>query len=89
MRVDEIIDKIQPETKIAVRFDKEVKVDTAMAFICEYGGEEDIHCSEIEPDGYTDQNGISYLLLHVYDTTTVTEIDEELPFKIGEDDENS
>ena len=81
MRVDEIIDKIQPETKIAVRFDKEVKVDTAMAFICEYGGEEDIHCSEIEPDGYTDQAGISYLTLHCFDVTKVHQNDDELPFK--------
>lgn len=81
MRVDEIIDRIHPETKIAVRFDKEVKVDTAMAFICEYGGEEDIHCSEIEPNGYTDQDGISYLTLHCYDATTAPQIDEELPFK--------
>lgn len=80
MRVDEIIDKIEPETKIAVRFDKEVKVDTAMAFICEYGGEENIHCSEIEPDGYTDQAGISYLTLHCYDETKVQQ-DDELPFK--------
>lgn len=79
MRVDEIIDKIQPETKIAIRFDKEVKVDTAMAFICEYGGEEDIHCSEIEPNGYTDQGGISYLTLHCYDVTKVQQ-DDELPF---------
>lgn len=81
MRVDEIIDKIQPETKIAVRFDKEVRVDTAMTFICEYGGEEDIHCSEIEPDGYTDQAGISYLTLHCYDVTKVQQSDDELPFK--------
>ena len=81
MRVDEIIDKIEPETKIAIRFDKEVKVDTAMAFICEYGGEEDFHCSEIEPDGYTDQAGISYLTLHCYDLTKVQQNNDELPFK--------
>lgn len=81
MQLYEIIDRIHPETKIAVRFDKEVRVDTAMAFICEYGGEEDIHCSEIEPDGYTDQAGISYLTLHCYDVTKVQQNDDELPFK--------
>lgn len=80
MRVDEIIDMIDPKTKIAVRFDKEVRVDTAMAFICEYGGEENIHCSEIEPDGYTDQTGISYLTLHCYDITKLQQNDEQ-PFK--------
>lgn len=80
MRVDEIIDKIQPETKIAIRFDKEVKVNTAMAFMCEYGGEDYIRCTEIEPDGYTDQAGISYLTLHCYDATKVQQNDE-LPFK--------
>lgn len=31
MQLYEIIDRIHPETKIAVRFDKEVRVDTAMA----------------------------------------------------------
>lgn len=81
MQLYEIIDRIHPETKIAVRFDKEVRVDTAMAFICEYGGEENIHCSEIEPDGYTDQAGISYLTLHCYDVTKVQQNDDELPFK--------
>ncbi len=80
MQLYEIIDKIQPETKIAVRFYKEVKVATAMDFICEYGGEENIHCSEIEPNGYTDQDGISYLTLHCYDVTKVQQ-NEELPFK--------
>ena len=81
MQLYEIIDKIQPETKIAVRFYKEVKVATAMDFICEYGGEENIHCSEIEPDGYTDQTGISYLTLHCYDITKMQQNDVELPFK--------
>ncbi len=81
MQLYEIIDRIQPETKIAVRFDQEARVDTAMAFICEYGGVEDIHCSEIEPDGYTDQAGISYLTLHCYDVTKVQQNDDELPFK--------
>lgn len=81
MQLYEIIDRIHPETKIAVRFDKEVRVDTAMAFICEYGGEEDIHCSEIEPDGYTDQAGLSYLTLHCYDVTKVQQNYDELPFK--------
>lgn len=80
MRVDEIIDKIRPETRIAVRFDKEVEVNTAMNFICVYGGEENIHCSEIEPDGYTDQAGISYLTLHCYDVSKLQQNDE-LPFK--------
>lgn len=80
MRVDEIIDKINPDTEIAVRFDKRVTIGTAMDFICEYGGEENIHCSEIEPNGYTDQDGISYLLLHCYDITEQNPSDDELPF---------
>lgn len=82
MQLYEFIDRIQPETKIAIRFDKEVKVDTAMAFMCEYGGVEDIHCSEIEPDGYTDQNGMSYLQLHCYDIRDVQQSDDELPFPV-------
>lgn len=82
LRVDEILTLIQPETKIALRFDKSVDVKTAMSFICEYGGVEDIHCSEIEPDGYTDQNGMSYLQLHCYDIRDVQQSDDELPFPV-------
>ena len=47
MRLDEFLDKVQPETKVAVRFDNKVEVKTAMDHICYYGGEEDIHCSAL------------------------------------------
>lgn len=84
MRVDEILSLIQPETSVAIRFDKDVQVKTAMDFICYYGGEENIHCSEIEPNGYTDQQGISYLQLHCYDIRDVQQNDDELPFPVNE-----
>lgn len=80
MRLDEFLDKVQPETKVAVRFDDKVEVKTAMDHICYYGGEEDIHCSEIEPDGYTDADGISYLVFHAYNIQDRKQCDDELPF---------
>lgn len=48
MRVDEIINLIDPDTKIAIRINKCVEVKTAMDHICYYGGIEEIHCSEDE-----------------------------------------
>lgn len=80
MRVDEIINLIDPETKIAIRINERVEIKTAMDHICYYGGIEEIHCSEIEPNGYTDGDGISYLQLHCYDITEMKQEKDDLPF---------
>lgn len=80
MRVDEIINLIDPDTKIAIRINERVDIKTAMDHICYYGGIEEIHCSEIEPNGYTDGDGISYLQLHCYDITEMQQEKDDLPF---------
>jgi hypothetical protein len=83
MRLDELICKIDPQTKVAIRIDQVVSVGLNEEFYCEYGGMEEYQVEEIEPDGYTDGDGISYLLIHAYDSTKVQQNDE-LPFPLEE-----
>lgn len=84
MRVDEILSLIEYDTVVAVRQDKKVTLKSVDALLSWYGGEEDIHCEQIEPNGYTDLDGISYLTLHIYNIKDRPIVpDEELPFPMG------
>lgn len=81
MQLYEILELIDHDLVIAVKQDKEIELKSVWTHLGTYGGNENIHCREIEPNGYTDQAGISYLTLHCYDVTKVQQNDEELPFK--------
>lgn len=85
MRLDELLDKIDHESKIALQIelpDGEVsntKVNEVWTLLGIYGGDEDFLVREIEPDGYTDMMGISYLRVLAYDSSV--QQDDEPPFK--------
>lgn len=87
MRLDELLDKIDHESEIALQIqqsDREVsntKVGEVWKLLGDYGGNEDLFVKEIEPDGYTDMMGISYLRVLVYDKRDIVQQDDELPFK--------
>lgn len=67
--------------KVAVERDDVIWLKTVWEHLNTYGGNEDIHCSEIESNGYTDLYGISHLVLHAYDITDKVQQDkDELPF---------
>ena len=78
MRLDEVINRIQPKTKIAIRIDRNVEVKMAEDFMCQYGGDENYLCDEIEPDGYIGADGCCYLTLHAYDKRLLQQ--DDLPF---------
>lgn len=84
MRLDELLDKIDHESEIALQIelpDGEVsntKVNEVWTLLGIYGGDEDFLVREIEPDGYTDMMGISYLRVLAYDSSV--QQDDELPF---------
>lgn len=81
MQLYEILELIDHDTRVAVKKDKEIELGPIWEHLSKYILDEDIHCSEIEPNGYTDQAGISYLTLHCYDVTKVQQ-DDELPFPV-------
>lgn len=81
MQLYEILELIDHDLVIAVKQDKEIEVKSVWDHLGTNGGNENIHCREIEPNGYTDQAGISYLTLHCFDATKVQLNDDELPFK--------
>lgn len=81
MQLYEILELIDHDMRVAVKKDKEIELGPIWEHLSKYILDEDIHCSEIEPNGYTDQAGISYLTLHCYDVTKVQQNDDELPFK--------
>lgn len=84
MRVDEILSLIEYDTVVAVKQDKDINLKSVDALLSWYGGEEDIHCEQIEPNGYTDTDGISYLTLYIYNIKDRPIVpDEELPFPMG------
>ena len=84
MRLDEAIMKIDPQTVIAVKNDDTLLTHVGMCedLMCEYGDNENLIVKEIEPNGYTDSDGISYLLIRWYDKTEQPE--DELPFPLDE-----
>lgn len=93
MRLDELLDKIDHESEIALQIegpDEEISktsVREVWKFLSEYGGDENFIVREIEPDGYTDMMGISYLRVLVYDKRDVVQQDDELPFPLEETEE--
>ena len=88
MRLDELLDKIDHESEIALQIkqrDGEVsntKIREVWNLLSDYGGDENLFVSEIEPNGYTDMMGISYLRVLAYDKRDVQQ--DELPFPLEE-----
>lgn len=81
MQLYEILKLIDHDVWAAVKKGKEIELGSICEHLSKYILDEDIHCSEIEPNGFTDQAGISYLTLHCYDVTKVQQNDDELSFK--------
>ena len=92
MRLDELLDKIDHESEIALQIEQpdgeisKTSVREVWKFLGDYGGDENFLVKEIEPDGYTDMMGISYLRVLAYDQRDVQQ-DDELPFPLEEIDD--
>ena len=77
MRLDELLDKIDHESEIALQIEQpdgevsNTKVREVWKLLSDYGGDENFFVKEIEPDGYTDMMGISYLRVLAYDQRDV------------------
>lgn len=86
MRLDELLNKIDHESKIALQIeqpdgeDSNTKVEKVWTLLGDYGGDENFIVREIEPDGYADMIGIIYLRVLAYDKRDVVQQDDELPF---------
>ena len=93
MRLDELLDKIDHESEIALQIEQpdgevsNTKVNEVWNFLGIYGGDENFFVREIEPEGYTDMMGISYLRVLAYDTRDVQQ-DDELPFPLKEHEDD-
>ena len=87
MQLYEILELIDHDLVIAVKQDKEIELKSVWTHLGTYGGDENIHCREIEPNGYTDADGLSYLLLYAYDIRDEVQQDDELPFPLEEMEE--
>lgn len=89
MRLDELLDKIDHESEIALQIElsdgevSKTSVREVWKFLGDYGGDENFFVREIEPEGYTDMMGISYLRVLAYDARDVQQ-DDELPFPLKE-----
>lgn len=87
MRLDELLDVIDHETEIALQIEQpegevsNTKVKEVWTLLGEYGGDENFFVREIEPNGYTDMMGISYLRVLAYDQRDMQQ-DDELPFPV-------
>lgn len=57
--------------------DQKVKLGEAGELLINYTEDEDTYVQEIEPDGYVDSDGISYLTIYI----AQREKDDEVPFK--------
>lgn len=92
MRLDELLDKIDHESEIALQIEQpdgevsKTSVREVWKFLGDYGGDENFFVKEIEPDGYTDMMGIIYLRVLAYDRRDVQQ-DDELPFPLEEIEE--
>ena len=92
MRLDELLDKIDHESEIALQIEQKdgevskTSVREVWKFLGDYGGDENFFVKEIEPNGYTDMFGFSYLKVLAYDQRNVQQ-DDELPFPVEEADE--
>lgn len=57
--------------------DLKITLGEASELLINYTDDEDTYVFEIEPDGYVDSDGISYLTIYI----AQREQDEEVPFK--------
>lgn len=57
--------------------DLKITLGEASELLINYTEDEDTYVKEIEPDGYVDSDGISYLTIYI----AQREKDEEMPFK--------
>lgn len=57
--------------------DKKVTLGEASDLLANYTEDEETYVQNIEPNGYVDSNGISYLTIYI----AKREKDEEVPFK--------
>ena len=93
MRLDELLDKIDHESEIALQIEQpdgevsNTKVNEVWKLLGIYGGDENFFVREIEPEGYTDMMGISYLRVLAYDARDVQQ-DDELPFPLEEHEDD-
>ena len=93
MRLDELLDKIDHNELIALQLEQpegevsDIKVEQVWDFLGIYGGDENFFVKEIEPDGYTDLIGISYLRVLAYDARNVQQ-DDELPFPLEDNEDD-
>ena len=83
MRLDELLDKIDHESEIALQIEQpdgevsKTSVREVWKFLGDYGGDENFFVKEIEPDGYTDMMGIIYLRVLAYDRRDVQQDEQE------------
>ena len=93
MRLDELLDVIDHETEIALQIEgpneeiSKTSVREVWKLLGDYGGDENFIVREVEPDGYTDMMGISYLRVLAYDKRGVVQQNDELPFPLEEIEE--
>lgn len=84
MWLEQLLEHIPIGEKIAIRIDKDVKVDEVQQLL--YWARKDViaYVSDIEPNGYTDANGISYLQIACEDVRDREPEDDRLPFPLDE-----
>ena len=82
MWLEELLEHIPVSEKVAVKIDQDVKVDEVQQLL--YWARKDViaYVGDIEPNGYTDANGISYLQITCEDCRPKD--DERLPFQAFE-----
>ena len=80
MEVRDLLYEMTSNSKIAIRDKGKTQVDTVEKFYWFYSEDENTVVEEIEPEGYTDGNGISYLLVCVKEREIIQ--DDELPFPL-------
>lgn len=74
MLLERLLEIIATGEKVAIKIDKDVKIDTVSELLKWIKKQGILVVNEIEPNGYTDGNGISYL------TFVTKNISEEPPF---------
>lgn len=74
MLLERLLEIIATGEKVAIKIDKDVKIETVSELLKWVKKQGILVVNEIEPNGYTDGNGISYL------TFVTKNISEEPPF---------
>lgn len=80
MWLEELLTHIPVSEKVAIKIDQDIKVDEVQQLL--YWARKDViaYVGDIEPNGYTDGNGISYLQITCNDMRERKEDDDEFPF---------